>query len=107
MALVEFLRISCQNTQERLSDEPYLLYNGELLMSEKSDVDEGESRAIDVIKRFEGAARVELYEADGPFDGDDFLASVTILESEAGQGQRFQEMNGDGAAYTLFYQVFG
>jgi hypothetical protein len=106
MALVEFLRISCQNTQDSFSDEPYLLYNGELLMPEKSDVDEGETRTINVIKRLEGKARVELYEADGPFDDDDFLDSVTIFESEAGQGQRIQEMKGSGAAYTLFYQVF-
>jgi hypothetical protein len=103
-ALVEFQNITCQATQEVFSDEPYLLYNGQLLMPEQSDVDEGESRTIAVFKLLEGEARVDLFESDSP-DADDFLARITILESEVGQGQRFQEMKGDGAAYTLFYKV--
>jgi hypothetical protein len=106
-ALVEFQRITCQDQNDFASDEPYLLYNGQLLMPEQGDVDPGDSRTIDVIKTLEGEARVDLWDADGafPFDDHDFLASVTISESEVGQGQKIQKMKGNGAAYTLFYRV--
>lgn len=107
MALVEFQRITCQNTNDSASDEPYLLYNGQLLMPEQGDVDPGDNRTINVFKLLEGEARVDLWDADGelPLDNDDFLDSVTISESEVGQGQKIQEMKGNGAAYTLFYKV--
>lgn len=104
MALVTFQRITCHDTQETFSDEPYLLFNGERFTREFSDVDEGESRTINVVRELFGEAEVALFEGDSP-DADDPLARITISESEAGQGQRFQQMNGDGARYTLFYFV--
>jgi hypothetical protein len=104
MAQVTFQRITCHDTQEEFSDEPYLLYNGERLTREFSDVDEGETRTINAVRELVGEAEVALFEADWP-DGDDPLARITISESEAGQGQRVREMNGDRARYTLFYVV--
>jgi hypothetical protein len=104
MALVTFHRITCRDTQEIFSDEPYLLYNGLPLAGPFNDVDEGESRDINVVRNLQGEALVELFESDFP-DGDDFLASITILEDEAGQGLQIRAMKGDGARYTLYYEV--
>jgi hypothetical protein len=104
MAQVNFQRIVCRDTQEWFSDEPYLLYNGLPLAGPFSGVDEGEKRNINKVRNLSGEATVELFESDSP-DADDFLASITISESEAGQGQRARALNGDGARYTLFYVV--
>ena len=104
MALVTFQRITCRETQEWFSDEPYLLYNGLPLAGPFSDVDEGESRNINKLRTLSGQATVDLFESDSP-DADDFLASIMISESEAGQGQQARELKGDGARYTLFYVV--
>jgi hypothetical protein len=101
-ANVFFNRITCRDTQEFFSDEPYLLFNGSRLAGPFSDVDEGESRDINQRRTFTGQALVELFESDSP-DGDDFLASITIEEGE--QGPQIREMKGDGARYTLFYSV--
>ena len=103
-ATVFFNRIACRDTQEFFSDEPYLLFNGSHLAGPFSDVDEGESRQINQRRTFTGQALVELFESDSP-DGDDFLASITILEEEGEQGPQIREMKGDGARYILYYSV--
>lgn len=104
MAQVTFQRLTCRRNQEFFSDEPYLNYNGERLAGPFGDVDEGESRQINRVRDLSGEALVELFESDSP-DDDDFLASITIFESEAGEGQKARRMRGGGARYTLFYVV--
>lgn len=104
MAQVTFFRITCQDTQEVFSDEPYLLYNGRLLRGPFSDVDEGESREINRVRNISGQALVELFESDSP-DADDFLADHRIFESEAGEGEKAAPMRSNGVSYTLFYVV--
>jgi hypothetical protein len=104
MARVTFQRLTCEDVQERASDEPYLLYNGRPLAGPFGDVDEGESREINKVRDLSGEALVQLFEEDWP-DADDFLSRIRIYESEAGQGQRSQPMHGHGAEYTLFYVV--
>jgi hypothetical protein len=75
MAQVTFQRLTCEDTQEFFSDEPYLLYNGQLLAGPFSDVDEGESREINKVRNLSGQARVQLFESDFP-DDDDFLSRI-------------------------------
>jgi hypothetical protein len=104
MAQVTFQRLTCHDTQEQFSDEPYLLYNGERLTREFSDVDEGETRTINVVRELNGQAQVALFEADWP-DADDHIDSITISESEAGLGERQAPMTSRGTHYTLFYVV--
>jgi hypothetical protein len=104
VARVTFQRITCRDTQETFSDEPYLHYNGQHLAGPFSDVDEGEGRNINLVRDLVGTGLVELFESDGP-DADDFLAAFEIFEGEAGQGQKAGALKGDGARYTLFYFV--
>jgi hypothetical protein len=108
MAQVTFQRITCHETQEEFSDEPYLLYNGERLTREFSDVDEGETRTINAVRDLDGEAEVALFEADSWPDNDDAMARFTISESEAGLGQRVREIGSGGHGnprYSLFYVV--
>ena len=87
-ANVFFSKITCRDTQEFFSDEPYLLFDGSHLAGPFSDVDEGESRVINQRRSFTGQGLVELFESDSP-DAVDFLASITILEEEGNKGRRF------------------
>jgi hypothetical protein len=56
-----------------------------------------------VVRDVIGSGRVVLFESD--LARDDVMAAFTIFESQAGQGQQTQRMNGNGARYTLSYVV--
>jgi len=53
---------------------------------------------------FDGSTKISMYEYD--LDGDDFLGSVTIYSEEAQKGEQSCSFTGDGANYTLYYQVY-
>jgi hypothetical protein len=92
VARVTFQKLLSEKSQETFGDEPYLVYNGEKI-----------TRNINVVRDVIGSGRVVLFESD--LARDDVMAAFTIFESQAGQGQQTQRMNGNGARYTLSYVV--
>ncbi|WP_431040523.1 hypothetical protein ACQUSR_00555 [Streptomyces sp. P1-3] len=101
-ATVRLVRLSCEETEDSGDDEIRMNYNGEVVLF--ATMNAGDGTNLNVDRRIDGEAVVDLQEEDFP-DDDDFLGRIVIRESEKGQGTRHQAFTLDEAHYTLFYEV--
>lgn len=98
-------RLECQETEDSTgADEAYLNYDDERVFGPVS-INDGQAVTVGVFRTLAGRVRVELFDADSP-DKDDPLGSIVISEREKGLGLRSRDFTGNGARYTLFYEVF-
>lgn len=107
MARVRLDRLECEKTEDSTgADEAYLNFNNERVFGPVS-INDGQTVNVGVTKAFARKARVELFDADSP-DEDDSLGSIEIRELSRGlRSEKFTgDFTGDGARYTLFYEVF-
>ena len=88
-------------------DEIYLLLSGSSVWGPISmnDNDVVEFSGIPEA-RFRRKVRVDLYNQDaGYYDDDDHLGRLYARSSQAGKGEQEHRFTGDGAYYTLTYEV--
>jgi hypothetical protein len=109
MPSLRLLSIHCQTTEDVTGpDEPYILVGfrqvwGSQGLNDRENEDLGNIPAVP----FRTNARLSLYDQDvgGLVDDDDFLGTWIVRASEQGQGETEARFNGDGADYTITYEV--
>ncbi|RZI53858.1 MAG: hypothetical protein EOP16_00475 [Pseudonocardia sp.] len=104
LAVLVLESLHCQITDDVMSDEPAITVNGDEVWR-AADVDEGDTRAVDVRRTFVNVAIVELRDSEPPGVADDNLGSKIVESSEAGLGQRQAFFNQGTARYILRYHV--
>lgn len=109
MAKLRLIDLKCNETEDSTgADEAYLRVRGREIW--KSSMNDGDSEDLTHLDpddhRFTSTIKLELLDEDsGIFDSDDHLGSVTIKATDAGKGERTHTFRGDGANYTLTYEV--
>jgi hypothetical protein len=108
MAMLQLHSIFCKTTEDSTgADEPYLLVGNRKVWGSQS-MNDNETEDLTMVPNlpFKSRIRLSLYDQDaGWFDDDDFLGSWVIWAGEAEQGMREARFNGDGADYTITYEV--
>lgn len=101
--------LHCHQTEDFTgADEPYLRVQGAVVWG-PSSLNNGQVANLSPVALipFFGLATIELFDqdTDGIFDPDDFLGALTASHAQAGQGAQSGQFTGDGASYTLVYEV--
>ncbi len=108
MPKLKLLSLQCHQTEDNLGpDEPYLVVNQNVVWGPTS-MGSGQSTTLQVVDpiEFAGNVGVQLFDQDTGFlDPDDLLGGISISGQQAGQGTRQGSFTGDGAIYTLNYEV--
>ena len=108
MAKLQLISLVCHGTEDYTgADEPYLLVKGRRIWGPESmnDNDVEDLSRVSPIS-FSSKARIDLYDQDaGWLDDDDHLGTTYARASFAGRGEYEHHFRGDGAHYTLTYQV--
>jgi hypothetical protein len=108
VARLKLHSIFCKTTEDNTgADEPYLLVGNRKIWGSQS-MNDNESEDLTMVPEvaFTRSIRLSLYDQDsGFFDKDDFLGSWVVWAGETGT-LREARFNGDGADYTITYEVF-
>lgn len=104
MATLHLQRLLCQVPEDAGTDEAYLVANGVKIWGEKS-ISTGQGLAVNKQVNFANSVEIKLFDADGPFDNDDYLGTITVTSALKGKGEQTGNFTGDGANYTLYYHV--
>jgi hypothetical protein len=104
MPTLKIQKLLCQVPEDNITDEAYLVVNGNKVWGQK-DMSAGQSRAVNVQVNFANSVDIKLFDKDGPFDPDDYLGTITVTSALKGKGEQKGTFTGEGAKYTLFYQV--
>lgn len=106
---LKLISLKCNETEDVTgADDAYLHVDGALKWGPQS-MNNGHTKdlsGIDPIE-FENSVRLDLYDQDAGswFDDDDHIDKVIISTADAALGVRECKFKGDGASYTLKYQV--
>jgi hypothetical protein len=105
MAKLKLNRIKCHSTEDwGGADEVRLKLNDVEVW--RSDMNDDDELNLGIVKHFNYSARIDLYDEDtGWFDDDDHLGTNSVNVSDAGKGEKTLSFTGDGANYTLYYEV--
>lgn len=107
MPKLKLKSLYCETTEDSAGpDEAYLVVNGQTVWGPQS-INDPEGRPVDKEVDFTTSAEIKLYDQDagGPFDQDDYLGTVTAGSDLVGKGEQHGRFTGDGANYTLYYEV--
>lgn len=107
MPKLKLISLSCTTTEDSGgADEPYLRVNGQNVWGPIS-LNDGQSATINQLIDFTKTAEIQLFDQDLGvwFDTDDHLGSVTANLGQLGQGEQKGKFTGDGANYTLVWEV--
>lgn len=108
MPKLRLLALQCYTTEDNLgADEPYLVVNQNVVWG-PGNLNNGDLADLHTVPTvpFAGTLGISLYDQDtGVFDPDDLLGGILIGEGQAGQGFKQATFNGDGALYSLSYEV--
>lgn len=108
MAQLRLISLVCHGTEDWTgADETYLLIAGRRVWGPESmnDSDVEDLTRVSPI-RFRRKARIDLYDQDaGWVDDDDHLGRTYAYATDAGKGEQEHDFKGDGAHYTLTYEV--
>ncbi len=101
MATLTITHVKCNYTSESSHDEIYLKISGEKVWN-CDDINDGQTKDVNVDRSFAGDVNVELWEEDSG-SADDLLGSITVSENLS--GIHTAEANGDGGSYNIQYKV--
>lgn len=107
MTTLKLVSLECHTTEDSSgADEPYLRVNGNNVWGPIS-LNDGQSATINLQVDFTDSAEIKLYDQDvgSFFDTDDHLGTLTANLGQLGQGEQRGDFNGDGASYTLVWEV--
>lgn len=108
MSNLRLISLYCEETEDNAgADEAYLLVNGQQVGGVNS-INNRESRDLTYIGLipFSTTAEIRLFDEDtGVFDDDDALGTLTADSNQVGQGEQRGNFTGDGANYTLTWEV--
>lgn len=108
MPKLQLIKLACHQTEDWTGpDEAYLMLDGNKIWGPMS-LNNGQDANLSSMPpiAFTGVTSLQLYDQDtGVLDPDDFLGAVSIGAGVAGQGLRSGNFNGDGAHYTIYYEV--
>ncbi|MGZ9123850.1 MAG: S8 family peptidase [Candidatus Binatia bacterium] len=105
---LRLVQLICDQTEDWAGgDETYLQVNGQRVWGPMS-MNNGQTADLRILTPipFRQRARVDLYDQDaGWADRDDHLGATYAWSTELGRGEREHRFTGDGAQYTLVYEV--
>jgi hypothetical protein len=106
MPKLKLKSLYCETTEDSGGpDEAYLIVNGQQVWGTQS-INDREGRPVDKEVDFTTSAEIKLYDEDtAVFDKDDHLGTVTAGSDLVGKGEQQGKFTGDGANYTLYYEV--
>jgi hypothetical protein len=103
MPTLRLKNLLCQVTEDNGADEPYLVVNGQTIWGPTS-INAGGTKSVNRQFYFVNSAEIKLFEEDA-IDANDYLGMVTATSAMKGQGEKQGKFTGDGANYTLYYDV--
>lgn len=108
MPRLRLISLYCEETEDNAgADEAYLTVNGQQVGGVNS-INDREARDLTYIEpiAFTTSAEIRLFDEDtGIFDDDDALGTLTAVSDQVGQGEQRGNYTGDGANYTLTWEV--
>jgi hypothetical protein len=104
MATLHLIRLFCQVPEDAGTDEAYLVANGAKVWGQKS-ISGGQNMQINQQVNFANSVEIKLFDADGPFDNDDYLGTITVTSALKGKGEQKGKFTEEGANYSLYYRV--
>ncbi len=108
MPKLRLLALQCNQTEDLTGpDEAYLTVNQAVVWGPRS-INNGQLADLQELNQihFNGSLAIALFDQDtGIFDPDDLLGGILIGSAQAGQGFQQAVFSGDGASYTLSYEV--
>jgi hypothetical protein len=98
----------CHTTEDSSgADEAYLVVDGQQIWGDQS-INDDQSRTVNREVDFTTSVEIKLFDRDtGVWDKDDYLGTITVDHTLAGQGEQQGKFTEDGAHYTLYYEVEG
>lgn len=105
---LRLIELRCHRTEDWIgADEAYLRINGTTAWGPVR-MNNGQSASLLHLpaSRFRRRVRLDLYDQDfGYFDRDDHLGTAYAWAAQAGSGEQEAHFTGDGAHYTLTFEV--
>ncbi|MFF1698119.1 hypothetical protein ACFVXC_31630 [Streptomyces sp. NPDC058257] len=103
---VKFYQLRCIETEDNGEDELWVDFRGQRVWG-RGDINNGQvinvnNGPFSLVNS--GADVVSLWDQDD-FDPDDHLGDFHISPAVSGRGEQVAEFRGDGAHYTLTYEV--
>ena len=105
---LRLISLVCHGTEDWTgADETYLLAAGRRVWGPNSMNDNDVADLTGIPhQQFRSKIRIDLYDKDAGFvDDDDHLGRTYARASQAGKGEQEHDFTGDGAHYTLTYEV--
>ncbi|MCW8796261.1 MAG: hypothetical protein OQK67_04280 [Chlorobium sp.] len=106
---LKLISLTCHDTEDSTgADETYLHVDRVLKWGPRS-MNDGNTKSLAGIEpiRFQNSVRLDLYDQDSGswYDSDDHIDKVIISTGDSGRGTKECKFKGDGASYTLKYEV--
>jgi len=106
---LRLVSLKCHETEDVTGADEVYLHVDNVLRWGPLSINDGETRSLAGVDEiaFRKSAALDLFDRDGDawYDDDDHIAKVILSGADAKQGIRECSFEGDGARYTLRYEV--